>query len=236
MAIDIDWNAVKDRILSKENLISAALTGGLGYGLYRIARDLPGEMLDTKSDRKEYRDFSKGLKDEGITIVKQKGLKGNAFGNGSTQTVTIPARNFRSLPVLAHEAGHASSSELEQLSTRADNILKYGLGPKPSELLIPDRVSAAAGLFNTVRGFIGGPNAYRDMIAAAAASNALYIPRAIGEIGASARGAAKVYRAGGGIADQLGAFGGVPSHMYTAILPWMPILGKVTYEWLSKRK
>lgn len=233
--MDIDINAINDRLFSKENLAAAALTGGLGYGMYALARKLPADMLETKSDKKEYNRFVKDLKRQGITVRKDKGLHDNAYGNGRTGTITIPARNFRSLPVLAHESGHATSSVLEQEATRADNLMTYGPGPTAERWYIPDRVAALTGLFNTARGFIGGENANRDMLTAAGISSALFLPRAISELGASIRGAKKVYDANGNLADQAGAFGGVPSHLYHAALPWLPILGKATYEWLKNR-
>lgn len=233
--MDIDYKAIADRIFSKENLAATALTGGIGYGLYALARKLPDEMLATKSDKKEYNRFIKGLKDQGITVVKDKDLRDNAYGNGHTNTITIPAKNFRSLPVVAHEAGHATSSRLEQESTRADNIVTYSSAPGIGKLYIPDRVAALTGLFNTARGFIGGENANRDMLTAAGISSALFLPRAISELGASIRGANKLHEAGGSTGDQASAFGGVPSHLYSMALPWLPILGKATYEWLKDR-
>lgn len=233
--MDIDYKAIADRIFSKENLAAAALTGGLGYGMYALARKLPADMLETKSDKKEYNSFVKDLKRQGITVRKDKDLHNNAYGNGFDKFVAIPAKDFRSLPVLAHEAGHATSSRLEQESTALDNTITYSRGPGGFRLAIPDRVAALAGLFNTVRGFIGGDNANRDMLTAAGISSALFLPRAISELGASIRGANKLREAGGSVGDQAAAFGGVPSHLYHAALPWLPILGKATYEWLKNR-
>lgn len=232
--MDIDWDGIRERLLSRENLLASAVTGGIGLGLYEMSQRLPSRVMDTRSDRKTFNRLSKGIKADGVEIKRDRGLSGNAFGNGYSHTVTIPGRGFMSAPVLAHEAGHATGSRLELEATRANNALSRGTDG--SSLYIPDRVAGLAGLFNTVRGFIGGPDAYRDMITAAGLSSALFVPRAVSEIGASARGAMRMRAAGGSLGEQLGAFGGVPSHMYTAALPWLPILGKATYEWLRDRR
>lgn len=230
----IDWGSIRERLLSRENLLSSAVTGGIGLGLYELARRAPSNVLETKSDRKTFNRLSSGIKADGIKIKRDRALAGNAYGNGYSHTVTIPGKGFRSAPVLAHEAGHATGSMIEREATRANNAISRG--SDGSSLYIPDRVAGLAGLFNTVRGFVGGPNAYRDMLTAAGVSSALFIPRAVSELGASARGAIRMRNAGGSLGEQLGAFGGVPSHLYTAALPWLPILGKATYEWLRNRR
>lgn len=232
--MDIDWDSIRDRLLSRENLLSSAVTGGIGLGLYELARRVPPSVIEKKTDRKTFNRLSSGIKADGVQIKKDRNLSGNAYGNGYNHTVTIPGKGFRSAPVLAHEAGHATGSRFELEATRANNMLSHGTDGR--SLYIPDRVAGLAGLFNTVRGFVGGPDAYRDMITAAGLSSALFIPRAVSELGASARGALRMRNAGGSLGDQLGAFGGVPSHLYTAALPWLPILGKATYEWLRNRR